>query len=242
MSKDIKELQEKIGYHFKSSELLNQALTHSSYVNEHHLKRNDCNERLEFLGDAVLELISSEILFSSTPEMPEGDMTKLRASMVCEKSLAYCARALGLGKYLFLGRGEDTMGGRRRASVISDALEALIGAIYLDGGFANAKEFISRFVMNDLEGKRLFFDSKTILQEMVQGSHDNKLNYQLVKEEGPDHNKVFQVQVLLGDVCYGEGCGRTKKSAEQAAAFHAILKLREGKAAEEKADQVDVCI
>ena len=237
MNRDVKDLEDKIGYHFKDIALLNQAMTHSSYVNENHLTRMDCNERLEFLGDAVLEVISSEILFSVTPPMPEGEMTKLRASMVCEKALAYCARAMGLGKYLFLGKGEDAMGGRRRASIISDAMEALIGAIYLDGGFANAKEFVDKFVMNDLEGKRLFFDSKTILQEMVQGNQESPITYHLVKEDGPDHNKVFQVEVRIGDVCYGEGCGRTKKSAEQAAAFHAIMELKEG-----KADQVDVCI
>lgn len=140
MSRNVKELEEKIGYNFKDSHLLRHAVTHSSYVNEKHMKKADCNERLEFLGDAVLELISSEYLFFENQTMPEGELTKLRASMVCEKALAFCARDLELGSYLLLGKGEDATGGRFRESITSDALEALIGAIYLDGGFANAKE------------------------------------------------------------------------------------------------------
>ena len=170
MSRNVKELEEKIGYNFKDSHLLRHAVTHSSYVNEKHMKKADCNERLEFLGDAVLELISSEYLFFENQTMPEGELTKLRASMVCEKALAFCARDLELGSYLLLGKGEDATGGRFRESITSDALEALIGAIYLDGGFANAKEFILKYILNDLEGKRLFYDSKTILQEIVQAN------------------------------------------------------------------------
>ena len=146
MSRNVKELEEKIGYNFKDSHLLGHAVTHSSYVNEKHMKKADCNERLEFLGDAVLELISSEYLFFENQTMPEGELTKLRASMVCEKALAFCARDLELGSYLLLGKGEDATGGRFRESITSDALEALIGAIYLDGGFANAKEFILKYI------------------------------------------------------------------------------------------------
>ena len=148
MSRNVKELEEKIGYNFKDSHLLRHAVTHSSYVNEKHMKKADCNERLEFLGDAVLELISSEYLFFENQTMPEGELTKLRASMVCEKALAFCARELELGSYLLLGKGEDATGGRFRESITSDALEALIGAIYLDGGFANAKEFILKYILN----------------------------------------------------------------------------------------------
>lgn len=227
MQQKLLELQNKIGYHFKNIELLKSALMHSSYTNEKHFPKYKCNERLEFLGDAVLELISSEFLFSENETMPEGELTKLRASMVCEPSLAFCAREIDLGSYLLLGKGEEVTGGRTRASITSDALEALIGAIYQDGGFASAKEFILKFVLNDLEHKKLFYDSKTILQELVQGNFSEPLSYQLVKEEGPDHNKAFFVEVCIGEKCYGEGSGRTKKAAEADAAYHAILKLHE---------------
>ena len=191
------------------------------------MKKADCNERLEFLGDAVLELISSEYLFFENQTMPEGELTKLRASMVCEKALAFCARDLELGSYLLLGKGEDATGGRFRESITSDALEALIGAIYLDGGFANAKEFILKYILNDLEGKRLFYDSKTILQEIVQAKYSESMTYHLLGEEGPDHNKSFKVSVFIGKKEYGIGCGRTKKAAEQDAAYKTILMLRE---------------
>ncbi|MGN0404599.1 MAG: ribonuclease III [Bariatricus sp.] len=230
MSRDLKELENKIGYNFANEGLLRHAMTHSSYVNEKRLKKADCNERLEFLGDAILELVSSEYLFFGNPTMPEGELTKLRASMVCEKALAFCARDLDLGDFLLLGKGEDATGGRKRDSITSDALEALIGAIYLDGGFANAKEFILNHVLNDLEGKRLFYDSKTILQELVQGNSEKGINYHLVGEVGPDHNKSFQVEVRIGDTSYGQGIGRTKKAAEQEAAYQAILKLKDRKA------------
>ena len=168
MDNRLKELEKKIGYTFQDPELLKTALMHSSYTNEQHIPKHRCNERLEFLGDAVLELVSSEFLFRRSPKMPEGKLTKLRASMVCEPSLAMCARDIGLGSYLYLGKGEESTGGRHRDSVTSDALEALIGAVYLDGGFTNAKEFIHQFVLTDLENKQLFYDSKTILQEIVQ--------------------------------------------------------------------------
>ncbi len=224
---DMERLQRTIGYSFRDPSLLRKAMTHSSYVNEHQLDKTDCNERLEFLGDAVLEIISSEFLYFSFPQEPEGKLTRLRASMVCEPTLDYCARAFGLEDYLILGRGEESTGGRNRASLVSDALEALIGAIYLDGGFANAKEFIHRFVLNDLEHKKLFFDSKTILQEMVQKEEGNgRLNYQLIGESGPDHAKVFHVRVLLGSREVGAGSGHTKKAAEQQAAYQAILQLK----------------
>lgn len=227
MQRKLIELQNKIGYHFKNQELLKSAVMHSSYTNEKRLPKYQCNERLEFLGDAVLELVSSEFLFFADEKMPEGELTKLRASMVCEPSLAFCAREIKLGDYLLLGKGEEVTGGRSRASVTSDALEAMIGAIYLDGGFASAKEFIMKFILNDIENKKLFFDSKTILQELVQGNFSEIISYHLTKEEGPDHNKAFFVEVHIGERCYGEGVGRTKKAAEQEAAYHAILKLHE---------------
>ena len=225
MQHKIEELQQKIGYKFHDKELLKSALMHSSYTNEVHLPKHRCNERLEFLGDAVLELISSEFLFFKHQKTQEGELTRMRSSMVCEPSLAFCAREIGLGDYLLLGKGEEVTGGRKRDSVTSDALEALIGAIYLDGGFASAKEFILKFVLNDLEHKKLFYDSKTILQELVQAHFEGLVSYHLIKEEGPDHNKKFTVEAHVGDECYGEGSGRTKKAAEQEAAYHAILKL-----------------
>ena len=204
-------------------------MRHSSYTNEKHLPKYQCNERLEFLGDAVLELVSSEYLFRESPKMPEGKMTTTRASMVCEPSLALCARDIALGDYLLLGKGEEATGGRKRDSITSDAMEALIGAVYLDGGFTSAKEFIYRFVLNDLEDKKLFYDSKTILQEMVQADLGGEIVYHLTGEKGPDHNKTFSVDVLIGGKVLGSGDGRTKKAAEQQAAYEAILKLRRRK-------------
>ena len=157
--------------------------------------------------------------------MPEGELTKTRAAMVCEQALAFCARQIRLGEYLLLGKGEDMTGGRKRDSVTSDAMEALIGAIYSDGGFASAKEFIHRFVLNDLENKKLFYDSKTILQELVQAAFDQPVAYELTGEEGPDHDKTFHVEVHIGADVYGAGSGRTKKAAEQEAAYRTILIL-----------------
>ena len=222
----LNELQGKIGYSFKDSSLLTLAMSHSSYANEKHLSKLGCNERLEFLGDAVREIVSSDFLFHRVPDMPEGDLTKTRASMVCEPTLAYCAEQIDLGSYLLLGKGEDATGGRTRNSVVSDAMEALIGAIYLDGGFTSAKEFILNFVLNDMEHKKLFYDSKTILQEIVQARGTELLSYELLEETGPDHNKTFQVAALIGSQEISRGFGRTKKAAEQRAAYQAILKLK----------------
>ena len=223
---DLNEFQSKIGYTFKNQHLLEQALTHSSYANEKHMKKHSDNERLEFLGDAVLEIVSSEFLFINYPQKPEGELTKLRASIVCEPTLALCTKPLDLGKYLRLGRGEDHTGGRKRKSILSDALEAVIGAIYLDGGFASAKEFIHKFILKDLEHKKLFYDSKTILQEIVQENGTQPVEYILTKEEGPDHNKNFTVEARVNGKVMGQGSGHTKKAAEQAAAYQAIRVLR----------------
>ena len=227
MNRQLRELEQKTGYEFQNKKLLFQAMTHSSYANEHHMDKSRCNERLEFLGDAVLEVVSSDFLFHKYKKLPEGDLTKMRASIVCEPTLALCAGDLSLGDYLLLGKGEEATGGRERNSVVSDAMEALIGAIYLDGGFASAKEFISRFILNDIEHKQLFFDSKTILQEMVQAMGETPLSYELIREEGPDHNKIFEARALIGEEEVGRGTGRTKKAAESMAAYRGILKLRE---------------
>ena len=214
------EFQKKTGYEFKNVELLITALTHSSYSNENRLKKYMCNERLEFLGDAVLELVSSEQIYKDNPTKPEGDMTRMRASWVCEPTLALCARDIDLGEYVMLGRGEDLTGGRERDSILSDTLEATIGAVYLDGGFEKAKEYIDRHILKDIENKKLFYDSKTILQEIVQGEH-----HELLKEEGPDHNKSFTVAVNINGERLTTATGRTKKKAEQSAAYQAILKF-----------------
>lgn len=222
----IIEFEKKIGYTFENPYLLVTALTHSSYSNEKRLKKYKCNERLEFLGDAVLELISSEYIFKENLQKPEGDLTRIRASYVCEPTLAACAREISLGDYLLLGKGEDRTGGRERDSILSDAMEATIGAVYLDGGFARAKEYVEAFVLRDIENKKLFYDSKTILQEIVQGRH-LALAYQLVKETGPDHCKSFEVAVMINGKKIAVGTGRTKKKAEQSAAYEAILALRE---------------
>lgn len=224
MSK-LKEIQDIIGYEFKQEVLLRQALTHSSYANEKHMKKFSDNERLEFLGDAVLEVVSSEYLYHNYPDLSEGELTKLRASIVCEPTLALCTRDMNLGKYLLLGKGENLTGGRTRKSILSDALEAVIGAIFLDGGLECAKAFVHRFILTDIEHKKLFYDSKTILQEVVQGNYDEPLHYELLAEEGPDHDKNFRVEVKIGDRVVGEGSGHTKKAAEQEAAYHALLLL-----------------
>lgn len=224
--RELTELEEKIGYHFKDKTLLQQALTHSSYANEKKIRRNGDYERLEFLGDAVLELITSEFLFAENPDMPEGKLTKLRSSMVCEPALAYCAKELFLGDYICLGKGEESTGGRKRESITSDVMEALIGAIYLDGGFGAAKSHIHQFVLSDLENKILFYDSKTVLQEIIQTKPGQALEYELISESGPDHDKTFVVQALLNGRKVGDGEGRTKKAAEQKAAYEAILLLK----------------
>lgn len=221
-------IENKLNYHFSNPTLLYHALTHSSYANERRIAKTDNNERLEFLGDAVLELVTSEYIFVLDENMPEGELTKLRASLVCEKTLAACAKELHVGDYLLLGKGEDATGGRQRESILSDALEAIIGAIYLDGGFANAKEFVKSFLLCDIEHKKLFYDSKTILQEIVQ-NNKQKIKYRIISEEGPDHNKKFTIGVTLGEDEIGVGVGKTKKSAEQEAAYKAILYLKQKK-------------
>lgn len=220
-------LEERIGYKFQNKELVKQALTHSSFTNEQKINKIAHYERLEFLGDAVLELISSEFLFFEHKDVQEGTLTKMRASMVCEPSLAFCAKDLELGKFMRLGKGEELTGGRKRDSIISDGMEALIGAIYLDGGFVPAKEFIYRFILSDLEDKQLFYDSKTNLQELIQGEIKKEFHYDLLEENGPEHDKSFVVEVVMEDEKLGKGQGRTKKAAEQQAAYQALLRLRD---------------
>lgn len=225
-SKNLKDFQEKIQYLFKDKGLLETALTHSSFANEHHLEKHQNNERLEFLGDAVLELVSSDVLFRRYPEKLEGELSKTRASLVCEPALAYCARKMNLGEYLRLGKGEDMTGGRDRDSILSDALEAVIGSIFLDGDILPARKFIMDFVLNDIENIRLFYDCKTILQENVQSWSKDVLKYELVDVSGPEHNRTFVMQIQLGDRILGQGSGRTKQAAGQNAAYQSLLELK----------------
>lgn len=222
----VQKFEKVIDYQFNDKKIIKQALTHSSFSNEKRLDKLANNERLEFLGDAVLELVTSEYIYKKNGNMLEGDLTKLRASIVCEQTLSLCAREISLGEYLLLGKGEAATGGRERNSILSDALEAVIGGIYLDGGFTNAKEFITKFILSDIDNKTLFFDSKTILQEIIQSKFKETLHYELISEEGPDHNKKFTVVAFIGEKELGTGIGRTKKSAEQEAAYQSILKLR----------------
>lgn len=222
----LKEFEDKIGYLFQNVKLLQGALTHSSYANEKHWEYRRNNERLEFLGDAVLELVSSDFIFHEHDSDTEGAMTKLRASLVCEQSLASSARELDLGKYIRLGKGERATGGAERDSILSDAFEAVIGAIYLDGGLESAAAFIRRFVLSDIEDKQLFYDSKTILQEIIQDQGSNTLSYELVSENGPDHAKEFVICCHLNGKPMGTGTGKSKKAAEQKAAYETIMKIR----------------
>lgn len=220
-----KTLQKIIEYDFKNEDFLITALSHSSYANEVRIKKAENYERQEFLGDAVLELTVSEFLFSSFREMPEGEMTKLRASLVCEPTLAFIAKTeLSLQNYILLGKGEENTGGRGRDSIISDVFEALIGAIYLDGGINPAREFIKKYVLTDMERKIEFVDSKTRLQEIVQAKSAN-LEYRLVSEDGPAHDRTYTSEVYIDGVLLGTGTGRTKKNAEQHAAYEAIQNI-----------------
>ena len=217
------ELEGKIGYKFHDKTLLKQAITHSSFANEQKINKLKHYERLEFLGDAVLELVSSDFLFEEHPQMQEGQLTKLRASIVCEPSLAFCAKDLNLADYILLGKGEEATGGRERDSIVSDVMEAVIGALFLDGGMEPAKAYIHRYILSDLENKQLFFDSKTNLQEYAQGVLKSDICYNLLKETGPEHDKIFEVEVVIGHKVCGHGKGRTKKAAEQQAAYEALL-------------------
>ncbi len=226
LSETIKELEQKIGYCFKNKTLISQALTHSSFANEQKINKYKNYERIEFLGDAVLELVSSQYLFETYPEMPEGQMTKLRSSTVCEPALAYCARGIELQKYILLGKGEEQTNGRERDSIISDVMEAVIGAIYLDDGLASAKAFIHTFILSDLEDKQLFYDSKTMIQEYAQQGGLGNLKYELVDETGPEHEKEFHVELYMQNKKIGSGVGKNKKAAEQQAAYQALLTIK----------------
>jgi ribonuclease-3 len=217
-------LKNKIGYNFNDERLLETALTHSSFANENRSLNLLCNERLEFLGDSVLGMIVAYYLYENFPELPEGRMTRIRAELVCEQSLVNIAAELNLGKYIMLGKGEELSGGRKRPSILADAVEAIIAALYLDGGMDASRSFIERFILMGLSYADLQSNSdyKTILQEIVQQKSGHILRYNLIGESGPDHMKLFTTRVCLNDEPIGEGTGHTKKEAEQAAAKHAL--------------------
>lgn len=227
-NQNYKFLEDKISYKFNNLDYLKKALSHSSYVNEKN-KKDKSNERLEFLGDSVLSLIVSETLYKEFPELPEGELTKVRAIVVCEQSLADCARNITLGDFLLLGKGEILSGGRNRSSILADAFEAIISAIFLDGGFEQARDF----VLTNIYGKikkavdgDLYLDYKTKLQEVLQKNGNVSINYETIKESGPDHNKHFIIQVVVNGEPYGRGQGSSKKEAEQIAAKQALERSR----------------
>ena len=222
-SRDRKELEDRLGYHFKNPQYLTTALTHSSYANEAKGGRHS-NERLEFLGDSVLGVVVADYLFKNCPDMPEGDLTKNRAALVCEKSLCGFSRQLGVGDFLLLSHGEQNSGGRSRPSILADAFEAIIAAIYMDGGMEEARRFVLNFVVPALKTAKpkAFKDYKTALQEIIQQNPEEHLEYVLTGESGPDHDKHFTVEVHLNSNVIGKGGGRSKKEAEQQAAREAL--------------------
>lgn len=224
----MRELEKKLGYSFKNPALLAEALRHSSYANEHRSADLFSNERLEFLGDSVLGFVTAEFLFRGHPKLPEGDLTRLRAALVCEESLHEAAQELELGKYLQLGNGEEAGGGRFRPSILADATEAVFAAVYLDGGIDEARLLIHRVLLDKereevVEEKRR--DFKTALQELVQRKANQTLSYRMVGESGPDHAKTFEAEVLLNGESAGRGSGHSKKEAEQMAAKAALEML-----------------
>lgn len=218
-------LEKNIGYKFKDRELLLTALTHSSLKNEVEDESRDDYERQEYLGDAVLELVSSEFIYHKYPEMREGEMTKLRASLVCEPSLAQCAKDIDLPDFIMLGKGEDRQDSRHKDSIVSDVFEALIGGIYLDAGLTEAKKFIERFVLDDMENRALFHDSKTQLQNIAQ-AEGWELEYELVGESGPEHMKRFTMAVKINGEEISRKTGSSKKGAAQEAAYDALVRMR----------------
>lgn len=227
MNRNVKELQQRIGITFRKSELLKQAFTHSSYVNEHRIAGHKDNERLEFLGDAVLELTVSEFLYDSYPGRSEGELTKLRASIVCEPSLVTFAEDLDFGAFVLLGKGEELTGGRNRPALLADVFESFIGALYLDQGIDVVKSFLKKYVFANIsnEGKLLVIDYKTQLQEHTQHHGMGSLEYRIVNERGPAHEREFVAEVHMDADLLGTGAGRSKKEAEQQAAAQALLKL-----------------
>ena len=222
-------LEQGLGYTFRNKALLENALTHSSYANDNRERHLPDNERLEFLGDSILGFVVAEYLYRNFPDKPEGELTRIRADLVCERNLAEAAATIELGSYLLLGHGEEQGGGRKRDSIVSDAMESVIAASFMDGGFAAAKEIIDRLILSNIpKGRPRNFDYKTAFQELVQRKKDQQIHYELTGESGPDHDKHFEVEVLLNGKAVGHGVGSSKKRAEQAAAEAAIEALFPG--------------
>lgn len=225
----LTKLEQGLGYTFQNKALLENALTHSSYANENRERHLPDNERLEFLGDSILGFVVAEYLYRNFPDKPEGELTRIRADLVCERNLAEAAATIELGSYLLLGHGEEQGGGRKRDSIVSDAMESVIAASFMDGGFAAAKEIIDRLILSNIpKGRPRNFDYKTAFQELVQRKKDQQIHYELTGESGPDHDKHFEVEVLLNGKAVGHGVGSSKKRAEQAAAEAAIEALFPG--------------
>ena len=225
----LTKLEQGLGYTFRNKALLENALTHSSYANENRERHLPDNERLEFLGDSILGFVVAEYLYRNFPDKPEGELTRIRADLVCERNLAEAAATIELGSYLLLGHGEEQGGGRKRDSIVSDAMESVIAASFMDGGFAAAKEIIDRLILSNIpKGRPRNFDFKTAFQELVQRKKDQQIHYELTGESGPDHDKHFEVEVLLNGKAVGHGVGSSKKRAEQAAAEAAIEALFPG--------------
>ena len=222
----MESLEKKLGYTFRDRSLLSEALNHSSYANEHRSAEVSSNERLEFLGDSVLGFVTAEFLFKTYGKLPEGDLTRIRAALVCEQSLYEVAKFLGLGQYLKLGKGEEAGGGRQRQSILADATEAVFAAVYLDGGMERVRELICRVLLSRAPAAEERRDYKTTLQELVQRESGQVLGYQLIGSEGPDHAKIFSVEVDLNGQPIGQGKGRSKKEAEQMAAKAGMEKLK----------------
>ncbi len=221
----MESLEKKLGYSFQNRELLSEALNHSSYANEHRSAGVSSNERLEFLGDSVLGFVTAEFLFKTYGKLPEGDLTRMRAALVCEQSLYEVAKLLELGQYLKLGKGEEAGGGRERQSILADAVEAVFAAVYLDGGMEQVRALISRVLLSRAPAAEERRDYKTTLQEIVQRKSGQVLTYHMVEESGPDHNKSFLFEVRLNEAAIGLGRGHSKKEAEQDAARDALEKL-----------------
>ncbi len=227
-SKDLNDLEASLGYSFKQKALLNEAITHKSYAHEQDRKEILFNERMEFLGDSVLELIISEYLFSSYTEYTEADLSKIKSYTVQESTLAETSKKLNIGGYLFLGRGEELTGGREKPSLLANAFESILAAIYLDGGYEKAKDFVLRNLsdkIKEIPTNKTIFDFKTRLQEVAQAQFNSLPKYVTHNEEGPEHKKVFEVNVLIKNTLYGSGSGKTKKAAAQKAAEEALLKI-----------------
>lgn len=222
---DFHQLEEVIGYQFQNRNYLITAFTHTSYTNERKINKVESYERSEFLGDAVLEFLVSEYLYDNYQHYKEGQLTKLRASLVCEFTLSQISKSLDFGRYVLLSKGEDQTGGRDRSSIMCDLFEAVLGAIYLDGGISPARAFVHKFLLDDIETKALFYDAKSTLQELMQ--KDGKLlSYEKIEESGPDHNKRYVSEVCIDGVSIAQGEGASRKASEQTAAYNALLLLK----------------